>query len=721
MISPKTNPGSSETPPEEAGFVAQLQAQTYTKPKIDVSSTLRAELDAERQQTVRAFEAIGLGFWDWNLLTAEIWYSPYAFELLGYSREELTATFNFLAELIHPDDLEQAYEQQDGLIFGRIPEYRCEFRVRRKNGSWLWIEGTGRIVGRAEDGTPLRAAGTFANISERKQQQADAAFLLDLRTRMLELDAPHALTELAARMIGEHLGVDRAAFALFDPERRLLVVSGGWTVAGATPLPREWKYDDFSDEFRRRSNWQNPTVINNVAEDRRTADPATRKAMMAGGTVAAMFVPLVVLGETEGVLAIDQATPRAWKDHEVALAAQVAEKLWDSVLRTRSEQRRKSAAELLSMAMKLGQIGAFERDHVAKTSTISPELFQILGIQNPESELPEDWLNGPESQDDYLSIVHPEDRAVLEGKFYAQLDPGHDGTLYDVHRIVTARDEIRHMAMVVRSERAIEGDAVDLLRSHAIVQDVTEIRERQIEAERAREQLLKNSRLSAMGTMASTLAHELNQPLASAANYLSVIELDLEGDAAPDIARLRDLARRTNAKVLDAGRIIQSIRRFTIDGALGTTKVSLHALVDKSLSEMFDGPGSRGIAVINNVPRTLCVDVDPVQIEHVLANLVRNAASALDGRAQPRIRIMARHQDGLVELRVADNGPGIADDVAADLFSPFMTFKSTGLGLGLPLCRTMVEAHGGKITLECHGADTGTTFLVTLPGGPLQA
>jgi|GEM_PF-5964893 len=721
MTSPKANPGASETPPEEAGFVAQLQAQTYTKPKFDVSSTLQAELEAERQQTVRVFEAIGLGFWDWSLLTAKIWYSPYAFELLGYNREELTATFNFLAELIHPDDLGLAYEQQDGLIFERIPEYRCEFRVRHKNGSWLWVEATGRIVGRAEDGTPLRAAGTFSNITTRKQQQADAAFLLDLRAGMFELDEPHALMGVAARKLGEYLGVDRAGFGLFDHERQAAVMSEGWAASGAPPLPREWKFDDFGPTFLEHALWREAFTMSNVADDPRAADGDTRRTLARHQLAAVAFVPLLVHDQTVGLLALGHAALRAWQPHEIDLAQRVAEKLWDSVLRARAEQRRKSAAELLSMAMKLGRIGAFERDHVAKTSTISPELFQILGIQHPESELPEDWLSGPESQDDYLSIVHPEDRAALEGKFYAQLDPGHDGTLNDVHRIVTARDEIRHMAMVVRSERVINGDAVDLLRSHAIVQDVTEIREGQIEAERAREQRLKNSRLSAMGTMASTLAHELNQPLATAANLLSVIELGLESDAPVDKAHLLSIARRTNAKVLDAGRIIQSIRRFTLDGALGTTQVSLHALVDKALSDLFDGTGSKDIAFINNVPRTLCVDVDPVQIEHVLANLVRNAANALDGRCHARVRITGRRRGDMIELRVADNGPGIADDAAGDLFSPFMTSKQSGLGLGLPLCRTMVEAHGGKITLECHGADTGTTFLVTLPGGRLQA
>jgi len=116
------------------------------------------------------------------------------------------------------------------------------------------------------------------------------------------------------------------------------------------------------------------------------------------------------------------------------------------------------------------------------------------------------------------------------------------------------------------------------------------------------------------------------------------------------------------------------------------------------------------------VPRTLTADVDPVQIEHVLANLVRNAVNALEGQPHARVRITGKRHGDMVELRVADNGPGIADDVAGALFSPFMSSKQSGLGLGLPLCRTMVEAHGGKISLECHGADTGTAFLVTLPG-----
>lgn len=715
MTTRKGDPDASKTPLAQTGFVARLTETTYTKPRINVSASLRAALEAERQETVRAFEAIGLGFWDWDLAAAEIWYSPYALVLVGYSREELTETTNFLQQLIHPDDLQLAYERQDAMLFGRVSEYRSEFRVRHRNGSWVWMGATGRIVSRAEDGTPLRAAGTFSDVSARKQEQADSAFLLDLRTRMLEISDPHALTAFSAHMLGEYLGVDRVAFALFDARRRVLATSGAWTKTGASRVPLEWKYDDFGEKFRHRTNWITPTAIDDVTSDPRTQEPETQKAMAAGGTAAVLFVPLVVLGEVEGVLAIDQATPRKWQAHEATLAGHVAEKLWDSVLRARAEQRRKSATEMLDMAMRMGRIGAFERDHLTQTTAISPGLPEILGYR-PQTSGPDTlWIHGRQSYADYLARVHPEDRERLLTKLQAMLDPEQDGSLQDIHRIVTVDDEIRHVALVAHAEREIEGEVARLLRTHAIIQDITEAREQQLEAARAREQLLKNSRLSAMGTMASTLAHELNQPLAAAANFLSVIELELEGEAPVDKAQLLGIARRTNSKVLDAGRIIQSIRRFTIDGALGTTQVGLRGLVDKTLANLFDGPGSKGIAIINNVPRTLTAEIDPVQIEHVLANLVRNAANALEGQPHARVRITGTRKFNTVELRVADNGPGIADDVAGDLFSPFTTSKASGLGLGLPLCRTMVEAHGGKITLKCHGPDTGTTFLVTLP------
>ena len=105
---------------------------------------------------------------------------------------------------------------------------------------------------------------------------------------------------------------------------------------------------------------------------------------------------------------------------------------------------------------------------------------------------------------------------------------------------------------------------------------------------------------------------------------------------------------------------------------------------------------------------------EPLLVEHAVANVIRNAADALDGRRDGRIRISAKAVGDHVEMLIADNGPGMSDEVAASIFSPFVTTKEKGTGLGLPICRTMVEACGGKIVLRDHGPD-GASFCICLP------
>jgi two-component system sensor kinase FixL len=246
------------------------------------------------------------------------------------------------------------------------------------------------------------------------------------------------------------------------------------------------------------------------------------------------------------------------------------------------------------------------------------------------------------------------------------------------------------------------------------MQDVTEQRQKDLAAKEAQVQLIKHSRLSAMGMMASTLAHELNQPLTVAANYLALLETLPTHPGGLNADHLKTFSQRAMNKVLEAGEIIRRIRSFTVDGAVRAEPHLLRDLVYRALSALFGKMGPRKVSIINAVPNKVRVQVEAVMIENTIINIVRNAVEALTDTPNAQIRISARMSNGMAALRIADNGPGMSDDIAANVFSPFITTKTNGNGLGLPLCRTMVEANGGKLTLESHGAD-GTTFCLCLP------
>lgn len=226
--------------------------------------------------------------------------------------------------------------------------------------------------------------------------------------------------------------------------------------------------------------------------------------------------------------------------------------------------------------------------------------------------------------------------------------------------------------------------------------------------------MLQISRLSALGAMTSTIAHEINQPLTASANFLTVAAARVRNlgeagaDAASAISRARDQSNR-------ATDIIRRMRAFAKDGHVARTKVSPYKLVLSAVDDLrirfstVDVPVN--VEIDPNAPE---VAVDVVQIEQVLANLLRNAADALQGRPDPRIIVRAHLVDRELEVRVADNGPGLCDAQLEEVFFLFSSTKIEGLGLGLPLCRTLVEAHGGRIWAE-HATLGGAEFIIRLP------
>jgi two-component system sensor kinase FixL len=227
---------------------------------------------------------------------------------------------------------------------------------------------------------------------------------------------------------------------------------------------------------------------------------------------------------------------------------------------------------------------------------------------------------------------------------------------------------------------------------------VQERRRAEAQMQELRSELLHVSRLASMGQMASVLAHELNQPLAAAANYLSAAKrLPIV-----DGSRATALVDKAGQQILRAGEIIQRLRDFVSKGKLTRRAEDLGPVLKEAVALALMGPKHRGIRVIERVePSARSALIDRVQIQQVLVNLIRNAAEAMDGSPRREITLAtAPKQPGLIEASVADTGPGMPADVIGRLFAPFVTTKPDGMGVGLSICRTIIEAHGGHIRTE---------------------
>ncbi|MGS1017942.1 ATP-binding protein [Allosphingosinicella humi] len=250
-----------------------------------------------------------------------------------------------------------------------------------------------------------------------------------------------------------------------------------------------------------------------------------------------------------------------------------------------------------------------------------------------------------------------------------------------------------------------------VIRLHGVDQDVSATK--LLESLQAKVAHL--SRIDAMNTMAATLAHELNQPLAAATNYLAGSRRLVERDVSDERQLLREGILGADQQVGMAAQIIRRIRDMVANRGTISEAVLLPQIVDDSVSLVAMSTKYPGVVLTKSLdPRALRVMADRVQIQQVLINLVRNACDATAHADRPQVVIFSDlESEDFVRISVIDNGPGIADAIR-DIFSPFASSKTSGLGLGLSISRTIIEAHRGRIWVE-RSSKAGTMICFTLP------
>ncbi len=229
-------------------------------------------------------------------------------------------------------------------------------------------------------------------------------------------------------------------------------------------------------------------------------------------------------------------------------------------------------------------------------------------------------------------------------------------------------------------------------------------------------ELLRVTRLNAMGQMTAAIAHELNQPLAAISNYISAVRRTLESGKPDALSLLPQMIDKAADQTKRAGDIIRNLRNFVERREGVKTSENLAAVVHRSLAMANFTAVDEEITVTLHLDETLSpVTIDVVQVQQILINLIRNSVEAMRGRARRELSIVTERSDvGCARVTVRDSGPGLTSAVRGKLFQPFLTTKSTGLGLGLTICEVLVSANGGRISLV-DGLDGGAGFAFTLP------
>ena len=372
-------------------------------------------------------------------------------------------------------------------------------------------------------------------------------------------------------------------------------------------------------------------------------------------------------------------------------------------------ERAADREELLLQALRIAGVGGWELDIESGILSWSEETFRIFGL-DPASDEPSNEL--------FYSLVHPDDRPRM---LWEQAHSHQAGSIFDQeYRIIRPDGEVRYLnsrAQVVPRGRERTN------RFLGVVQDVTErqLFEQKLEAERAiarqlQADLVHISRVSAMGAMASALAHELNQPLTAIINYSAALKTlsAAGGDGGAGAIAPESLPAMVDAitrNALRAGEIIRRLRTMTTRREVSKSPIELAPCLCEAVDLALTGAN---LAADYDVDPTLRVEADRVQLQQVIVNLVRNAVEAMVDVPQRRLEIKARSEGRFAEISVHDNGPGIPGEVLPTIFDSFVSTKANGMGVGLAISRTIVEAHKGRLSVSSEPGE-GTVFSLTVP------
>jgi two-component system sensor kinase FixL len=253
------------------------------------------------------------------------------------------------------------------------------------------------------------------------------------------------------------------------------------------------------------------------------------------------------------------------------------------------------------------------------------------------------------------------------------------------------------------------------------IHDISQRQEVESRFHELQSELAHVGRLSEMGTLASSLAHELNQPLTAIASYCEGAADLLEGEVdAERLEMAREALRDTAEQAIRAGQIVRRMRDFLSHGETEHRVENLSKLVTEANALALVGSREHGIEVeVHLDPAADLVFVDRIQIQQVLFNLIRNAIEAMMESPVRSLSISTEAGPQQSTVCIADSGAGISDELAPQLFQPFVTSKQPGMGIGLSICRTIIEAHGGRIWFAPN-PDGGTIFRFTLPNAEAE-
>jgi PAS domain S-box-containing protein len=553
--------------------------------------------------------------------------------------------------------------------------------------------------------------GIIRDITERKRREARDQFLIRLDDAVRTLADPDEIVATSARLLGEHLGADRCAYAQVEADEDHFLLTGDYT-RGVPSIVGRFAMSQFGAEALGLMRAGEPYVVADVEDDPRVT-PDDLAAYRQTQIRAVVSMPLLKGGRFVAGMAVHQKEPRRWSPDEVELLRAVANRCWESIERARAARSmRESEAKLRTL-----------------TNTV-PALVWVCAPDGAAYEFNDRWFEytgmtpGQSAGFGWGDAVHPDDH---ERCFAAWDEAREGGSTYEVElRYRRADGEYRWFlarALPVRDAGGGVGawfgtsiDIEDRKRAEAGREELLG-RERAARAEAEQANRLKDEFLA-------TVSHELRTPLTAILGWAHMLRGGgLDGDAAARaLETIERNARSQNQLIedlLDVSRIVTGKLRLDV------MPVDPHSFIDAAVEAVRPAAEAKGVRLQKVIDTGLeTVMGDPSRLQQVVWNLLTNAVkfTPRGGRVQVRLERVNSH----VEIAISDTGAGIDPDFLPHVFERFRqadqrtTRQHGGLGLGLAIVRHLVELHGGAVRAESGGEGAGSTFTVALPVAPIH-
>ncbi len=410
-------------------------------------------------------------------------------------------------------------------------------------------------------------------------------------------------------------------------------------------------------------------------------------------------------GKVIATFAMYYREPRSPSVRDQEIIEQITHLARVAIERKLAEDALRRSETYLAEAQRLSHAGSWAWNARTRDAFWSEEMFRILGY-DPDETAP--------TLSDFLERVHPEDRPRIELK--AQMESaGVDEDAEADFRIVLADGTIKHLHSVARLVRNEAGEVTEIV---GTTMDITERKRSEEEREKlrqAQDDLAHVNRVTTMGELTASLAHEINQPIAAAITDSKTCLRWLTHEP-PDLDEAREAASRAVKDATRAADIISRIRSLFKKGAPHREAVDVNEVIREMIVLLRNEAERHSISIHTELASGLLkVEADRVQLQQVFMNLMLNGIEAMkDANGAGTLTIKSVRQDGHSLISVSDTGVGFSPQLSDQMFDAFFTTKSQGTGMGLAISRSIIESHGGRLWATANSG-RGATFQFTLP------